>query len=88
MWALGCLVYLMMVGVTPFYDPEKRRYDRTRALREGAYRTLGTVLGIKDPPSSDADDFVAALLRIDPVDRLGAPGGIKVATTITSFFAT
>ena len=80
MWALGCLVYLMMVGVTPFYDPEKRRYDRTRALREGAYRTLGTVLGIKDPPSSDADDFVAALLRIDPVDRLGAPGGIKVAT--------
>jgi serine/threonine protein kinase len=63
MWALGCLIYLMLVGRTPFYDADKRTYDRAKALA-GSFAP---------PPADLCDDdaraAIADLLHLAPGKR-------------------
>jgi len=63
MWSLGCLIYLMLVGKTPFYDAEKHTYDRAKAL-----------VGSFPPPPADlccddARSAIADLLHLSPAKR-------------------
>jgi len=65
LWALGCIVYQMVIGKTPF-----------RAAND--YFTFDNILKqeYKFPPNfpEEAADLVKKLLVINPCDRLGAGG--------------
>ena len=70
LWALGCIIYRMHVGVVPFEDKsETGTFDKilNRDLNFPAEARL----------SEDTKDIIDKLLQVNPKKRLGAgrPGG-------------
>jgi 3-phosphoinositide dependent protein kinase-1 len=72
LWALGCMVFQMLVGRPPFQAPNE-------------YTMFNKIIGhangsdpIVYPSSMSADgiDFVNSLLTMDPLSRLGASDGV------------
>mmetsp|Transcript_23439 Transcript_23439/g.58647 ORF Transcript_23439/g.58647 Transcript_23439/m.58647 type:complete len:1390 (+) Transcript_23439:321-4490(+) len=66
-WALGCIMYEFLVGITPFYA------DTVNEIFENA------LSGVIDWPddvevSDEAKDLVHAMLQVDPEQRLGYRG--------------
>jgi serine/threonine protein kinase len=62
-WSLGCVIYEMLVGVSPFYNSNlKRMY---RAILNDEVRFPASM-------SPNAKDLITRLLSKDPAKRLGA----------------
>jgi len=62
-WALGCITYEFLFGVTPFYgDSYKEIFENT----------LNHQIAWPDGANPTARDFIEKLLIIDPKNRLGA----------------
>jgi cGMP-dependent protein kinase len=69
-WSLGVLLYEMLVGITPFYNPE----DQIDTFR----RIVQCDLNIPPIISSSSADLITRLMRLEPTKRLGGgKGGIK-----------
>jgi hypothetical protein len=72
-WALGCLIFEMLVGTPPFTDdffPDKRAiFDKI---------LLADVVFPWRSVSQAAKDLIQALMRRDPEERLGARGALEV----------
>ena len=64
-WMLGCIIYEMLVGRTPFAHKNKK--TMLDMINAGCYRTST----ITDPV---ARDLISKLLVVDPRKRLGAQG--------------
>ncbi|KAF7259362.1 hypothetical protein EG68_03362 [Paragonimus skrjabini miyazakii] len=66
-WALGCVLYQLISGRSPF-RPERDRHP---------YETFGKIFNLSytfmDGFDPDAKDLVQRLLVIDPLKRLGSP---------------
>ncbi|KAI8866548.1 Pkinase-domain-containing protein, partial [Ramicandelaber brevisporus] len=65
MWAIGCLLYTMLVGFPPFYDD-----DPTQLARKVAHGEWSFISPWWDGISNSAKDVVARLLRVRPEERL------------------
>jgi serine/threonine protein kinase len=77
-WSLGCVIYEMFVGVSPFYNSNLKRMYRT-ILNEPVRFPPGV------PPS--AQDLILQLLRKDPHQRLGSGGDDAKEIQAHPFFA-
>jgi serine/threonine protein kinase len=78
-WALGVLVYEMLLGRTPFMsyfpNPREAHEDTQRKIRSGRFYVPNTV-------SPAARALITALLRMRPEERLGCgPGGPEEVMT-------
>lgn len=65
LWALGCIIYFMLVGKTPFEDrSETKTFDNilNRTLEFPEEADL----------SHEAKDLIDRLLKVNPIERLGA----------------
>ena len=69
-WALGCLIYEMMVGVPPFLDEFRRLGVYDKILRGHVHYPWWL--------NRHARDLIQQLLRADPTERLGAKGAADV----------
>jgi len=69
-WALGILVYEMLIGIPPFYN----RSQDTRKMLD-AIRDKDARFPTKVSVGEDAKDFILQLLCKDPKERLGSEGG-------------
>ncbi|KAJ5389454.1 uncharacterized protein N7496_000522 [Penicillium cataractarum] len=65
MWALGCVLYAMLVGYPPFYDPDMR--TMIQKVSNGNFEFQSPWW---DNISSDAKDLILNLLTVDPGKRL------------------
>lgn len=63
LWALGCIIYQMFTGFSPFKD--KTEYLVFRKILEMKYSFPDSI-----PP--DAMDLIKSLLLVDPTKRLGS----------------
>lgn len=63
LWALGCVIYQMIVGVTPFHGNVD--YEVFQKISERKIR-----FPRDNPP--EVNDLVDKLLQLNPEDRLGA----------------
>lgn len=63
LWALGCVIYQMIVGVTPFHGSVD--YEVFAKISERKIR-----FPRENPP--EVNDLVDKLLQLNPTDRLGA----------------
>jgi serine/threonine protein kinase len=78
-WSLGCVIYEMLVGVSPFYNPNMKRMYRA-ILNDDVRFPAGM--------SPTARDFIFQLLKKNPDQRLGhGPEGQKEIQA-HPFFAT
>lgn len=74
LWALGCIIYQMLVGNYPFQAPNE-------------YLTFQQILACKysfpDDIDSNAKDLISRLLHLDPMQRLGCKscGGYNALKT-------
>jgi len=62
-WALGVLIYEMVVGITPFYNP-RNQIDTFR-------RIVQCALNIPPHVSKTCADLIQSLMMINPTKRLG-----------------
>jgi len=71
-WALGCITYEFLIGITPFYG------DTLEEIFENVLSH--NVMWPEDDQelSPEATDFISSLLAFDPADRLGSGGGEEV----------
>jgi len=73
-WALGILVYEMMVGIPPFFN--RNKHKMYNLIKSGS-------INFPDPVkhkifvSDDAKDLIVKLLNKDKHERLGAKNGVK-----------
>ena len=65
LWALGCIIYFMHVGKTPFEDRSE-----TKTFDNILNRQLGFPEGAD--LSTETRDIIDNLLRVNPKERLGA----------------
>ncbi len=63
LWALGCIIFQMFTGFSPFKD--KTEYLVFRKILEMKYT-------FPDSMSQDAQDLIKSLLLVDPSKRLGS----------------
>lgn len=66
LWALGCILYELLVGATPFAD------DNQNKTFERACQADLTFPDSFDEDHADARDLITRLITVDPVQRLGA----------------
>lgn len=60
-WALGCIIYQLLTGVTPFDgELEFQTYERI----------LKAEFSFTDSIDKDAKDLIELLLKVEPGDRL------------------
>ena len=64
-WALGCVLYEMLDGCTPFYWDGATQKDEFEAILRCDYKC-------PDSFPDDAKDLIDKLLVLDPAERLGA----------------
>ncbi|KAK8882623.1 hypothetical protein M9Y10_045265 [Tritrichomonas musculus] len=77
-WAFGVLIYEMLVGETPFYDPNDNRMYQLICHGE-----ISFPIGIDDT----TQDLIKSLLRVDPTQRLGCTiAGAEEIKTHNWFF--
>lgn len=72
LWSIGCLVYAMFLGVSPFptnNDTPKRGSDAKATLDEDKLSDAGA--------SKNAIDFINCLLRVNPRLRPTAAAALK-----------
>ena len=67
MWALGCVLFTLLVAYPPFYDDD--RGPISQKIRDGRYEFASPWW---DEISIDAKDLVTKLLEVDPRRRLSA----------------
>jgi len=72
-WALGILVFEMLVGLSPFYRRDMNTQKTFHDIREKdpIFPTRWTI-------AEDAKDFILQLLQKDPEERLGSKGAAEV----------
>jgi len=63
LWALGCVVYLLFVGKTPFVS--NNEYLTFNKIKEGKFVFPENI-------NSDAKDLISNLLVLDEFKRLGS----------------
>lgn len=68
LWALGCIVYQMLMGYTPFHEDTEYLIFR----RIQAYTESGEPIVFPASCPALGQDFVKALLAVEGCDRLGA----------------
>lgn len=64
MWAIGCVLYTLLVGFPPFYNPDLRTMIKNVSCGKFEFG-----LPWWENISSDAKDLIKNLLTIDPVKR-------------------
>ena len=72
MWAIGCVLYTLLAGYPPFYDPDTKIL--MKKVAKGQYTFLSPWW---DDISKSAQDLISHLLTVDPEKRF----------TITEFLA-
>ena len=72
-WALGTLMYEMLVGIPPFYHHKQHRMFRM--IRKNSVNFPDKQHGFKI--SDQAKDLINKLLTKDPATRLGKQGGLQ-----------
>lgn len=71
-WAVGCITYEFLVGITPFYA------DTCEEIFASVISNNIQWPDGDDELSADAVDLISKLLAIEPTDRLGAKGADEV----------
>lgn len=66
-WSLGCLIYVLLAGVNPFYTEGMDQSTLFKAIVKGEFRMPKFV-------SDDAKSIIAGLLQRHPSRRLGTVG--------------
>lgn len=66
MWALGCVLYTMVVGFPPFYSNNQNPNDITEKVMKGNYQFLKPWF---DEVSEGCKNLISNLLTVDPVKR-------------------
>ena len=74
-WALGCVLYEMLDGCTPFYWEGATQMDESEAIMKCDYKC-------PDGFSVVAKDLISKLLVLDPIKRLGS--GMQGHLDVTS----
>eukprot|EP00238_Polyblepharides_amylifera_P008300 CAMPEP_0196587616 /NCGR_PEP_ID=MMETSP1081-20130531/58061_1 /TAXON_ID=36882 /ORGANISM="Pyramimonas amylifera, Strain CCMP720" /LENGTH=637 /DNA_ID=CAMNT_0041909851 /DNA_START=59 /DNA_END=1972 /DNA_ORIENTATION=+ len=72
MWSVGCIVFILLCGRYPFWA-ENRAEREARIL----HCTFEFKPELWDQVSDDAKDFVCALLKTNPKERLTAEGALQ-----------
>jgi serum/glucocorticoid-regulated kinase 2 len=72
-WALGILVFEMLVGLPPFYNKDHNTQKMFNAIRE---KNPNFTAKVNVP--EDAKDFIKQLLQKNPKERLGNKGADEV----------
>jgi len=68
-WTLGVLIYEMLTGLPPFYDQDVNKMYQ---------RILQDSLRFPEEMSPEAKAIISALLRRDPLERLGVNGADEI----------
>lgn len=66
MWALGCVLYTMVVGFPPFYSNTQDANDITEKVMKGQYQFLKPWF---DEVSDGCKNLISNLLTVDPIKR-------------------
>lgn len=66
MWALGCVLYTMVVGFPPFYSNTQDSNDITEKVMKGDYQFLKPWF---DEVSDGCTNLISNLLTVDPAKR-------------------
>ncbi|ONH72988.1 Serine/threonine-protein kinase srk1, partial [Pichia kudriavzevii] len=66
MWALGCVLYTMVVGFPPFYSNDQNTNDITEKVMNGRYEFLKPWF---DEVSDGCKNLISNLLTVDPEKR-------------------
>lgn len=65
-WALGCVLYTMVVGFPPFYSNTQDTHDISKKVSKGDYKFLKPWF---DEVSVECKNLISNLLTVDPVKR-------------------
>jgi serine/threonine protein kinase len=66
MWAIGCVLYTMVVGFPPFYSNTQDTNDITEKVMKGEYQFLKPWF---DEVSDGCKNLISNLLTVDPIKR-------------------